>query len=223
MGGKLEDGEDGKVTYVRGLRKCILLKEGTRMEEVQRMGNEEHGYFMWMRVMGRRGEQRSQVHHTKGERGAVIMAWFAREAGEMGMMWCKRVPRDQLSDDDEISVTSEDVGDEETQAEGGEEGSKGRGEAWEEYEQAQDIVKSKNGVGERIEQKLADTYKKVGCITAVECYNLMLREYNVELTNNCKLVVKLGQQICTCRPTYECMATCIQFMRVRPNNSYTTS
>jgi len=32
-----------------------------------------------------------------------------------------------LSDDDEISVTSEDVGDEETQAEGGEEGRKRRG------------------------------------------------------------------------------------------------
>ncbi|KAJ8420422.1 hypothetical protein Cgig2_012535 [Carnegiea gigantea] len=38
----------------------------------------------------------------------------------------------------------------------------------------QDIVKWKNGVGERIEQKLADTYQKIGCIAVVECYSVML-------------------------------------------------
>ena len=62
----------------------------------------------------------------------------------------------------------------------------------------QDIVKRKNGVGERIEQKLANTYQKMDCITVVECYNVMLSEYSVELTNSHKLVVKLGQQTCTC-------------------------
>jgi len=54
-------------------------------------------------------------------------------------------------------------------------------------------------VGERIEQRLSDTYKKMGCFGAVECYNSMLREYSMELTNNCKLVVKLGQQSCAYR------------------------
>ncbi|KAJ8427438.1 hypothetical protein Cgig2_005282 [Carnegiea gigantea] len=39
----------------------------------------------------------------------------------------------------------------------------------------------------------------MGCIAAVECYSLMLGEYNVELTNSRKLVVKLGQQSYTCR------------------------
>ena len=54
-----------------------------------------------------------------------------------------------------------------------------------------EMLKWKNGVGERIEQKLADTYKKMGCIAAVECYNFMLGEYSVELTNSRRLVVKL--------------------------------
>ncbi|KAJ8429410.1 LOW QUALITY PROTEIN: hypothetical protein Cgig2_025597 [Carnegiea gigantea] len=50
----------------------------------------------------------------------------------------------------------------------------------------QDILKWKNG---RIEQKLADTYKKMGYIAAMECYSLMLGEYSVELTNGRKLVL----------------------------------
>ena len=54
-----------------------------------------------------------------------------------------------------------------------------------------EMLKWKNGLGERIEQKLADTYKKMGCIAAVECYNFMLGEYSVELTNSRRLVVKL--------------------------------
>ena len=56
-----------------------------------------------------------------------------------------------------------------------------------------EILKWKNGVRERIEQKLADIYKKMGCIATVEHYSLMLGKYNVELTNNRRLVVKLGQ------------------------------
>jgi len=63
----------------------------------------------------------------------------------------------------------------------------------------QEMMKWKNRVGERIEQKLADTYQKMGYIATMECYSLMLGEYSVELTNNRKLVVKLGQQSCTCR------------------------
>ena len=60
-------------------------------------------------------------------------------------------------------------------------------------------MKWKNRVRERIEQKLADTYQNMGCIATVECYSLILGEYSVELTNSRKLVVKLGQQSCTCR------------------------
>ncbi|KAJ8436960.1 hypothetical protein Cgig2_018907 [Carnegiea gigantea] len=50
----------------------------------------------------------------------------------------------------------------------------------------QETMKWKNWVGERIEQKLADTYQKMGCIIAMEYYNLMLGEYSVELTNSHK-------------------------------------
>jgi len=46
-------------------------------------------------------------------------------------------------------------------------------------------------VAERIEQKLADTYKKMCCVAVIQCYGLMLGKYSVELTNNRKLVVKL--------------------------------
>ena len=38
--GELEDGGDGKVTYVGGLRKCIMLKEGTGIKEVRKMVTE---------------------------------------------------------------------------------------------------------------------------------------------------------------------------------------
>ena len=37
MGGKLEDGEDGKVTYEGGSTKCVVLEKGMGVEEVQRM------------------------------------------------------------------------------------------------------------------------------------------------------------------------------------------
>lgn len=48
------------------------------------------GIFMWVEVIGRRGERRRQVHHAKEEHETVIMAWFTRESGEMGMLGCKR-------------------------------------------------------------------------------------------------------------------------------------
>ena len=37
MGGELEESGDGKVTYVEGLTKCIMLKEGMAVEEVLRL------------------------------------------------------------------------------------------------------------------------------------------------------------------------------------------
>lgn len=63
----------------------------------------------------------------------------------------------------------------------------------------QELLQWKNGVGGRIEQKLADTYRQLGCVAAVECYSFTLGEYSVELSNSRKLVVKLGPQTCTCR------------------------
>jgi len=63
----------------------------------------------------------------------------------------------------------------------------------------EDIEKWANGVGERIEQTIADAYKQMGCVAAVECYNMQLGEYSVVLTNSRKLVVKLGSQMCTCQ------------------------
>jgi len=65
-------------------------------------------------------------------------------------------------------------------------------------EHNEDIDKWVNGVGERIEQKVADTYKQMGCVAVVECYSMLLGEYSVVLTNSWKLVVKLGCQMCTC-------------------------
>ncbi|KAJ8445026.1 hypothetical protein Cgig2_022546 [Carnegiea gigantea] len=52
MGAELEDGGYGRVTYVRGSRKCIVLKEGTWMEEVRRMvtqitGNDLSEQKLW--------------------------------------------------------------------------------------------------------------------------------------------------------------------------------
>jgi len=65
----------------------------------------------------------------------------------------------------------------------------------------QDIEKRKNGVDERIEQKLTDTYNKMDCVATVDGYNILLGEYSIQLTksNNCKLVMKLGQNTYTCR------------------------
>jgi len=53
-------------------------------------------------------------------------------------------------------------------------------------------------VGEPIEQKIADTYKMMGCVAAVECYSMMLGENSVVLINSRKLVVKLSSHTCTC-------------------------
>ncbi|KAJ8443355.1 hypothetical protein Cgig2_015836 [Carnegiea gigantea] len=94
----------------------------------------------------------------------------------------------EMSDNDEISVASEDVAEDEAATEGGDESSKGKGVmkgptlmraghleklGKKMDKDKQDMMKWKNGVGERIEQKLADTYSKMGCIAAVECYSLI--------------------------------------------------
>ncbi|KAJ8435321.1 hypothetical protein Cgig2_022922 [Carnegiea gigantea] len=136
-----------------------------------------------------------------------------------------------MSDDNEISIASEDVGDREATEEDdvGDEGAAekqcGDGTKRKGCDDGNDVnvnvwpcsrmqaqssrhgptqdgdaeVEEWGGVGERIKQKLADTYKKMGCIAAVECHSLMLGEYNVQLTNSRRLVMKLSQQTYTCR------------------------
>ncbi|KAJ8426900.1 hypothetical protein Cgig2_024391 [Carnegiea gigantea] len=124
---------------------------------------------------------------------------------------CGRNGRDRddiIQEGHKGAVVSKDVSDNEAAAEGGEEGNKGKGlmkratlmracgygrnlgKKMDKYKQ--DMLKWNNGVGEIIKQKLADTYQKMGCITVVEYYNLMLGEYSVELTNSRNLVMKLG-------------------------------
>ncbi|KAJ8425935.1 hypothetical protein Cgig2_018733 [Carnegiea gigantea] len=97
--------------------------------------------------------------------------------------------------------TTEKGGDEGSSREGSAAGNEGNDNVWprlglqtrtwEEDGQVQaGVMKWKNGVGERIKQRLADIYKKMSCITAVECYSLILGKYSMELTNSRKLVVK---------------------------------
>ncbi|KAJ8437177.1 LOW QUALITY PROTEIN: hypothetical protein Cgig2_003806 [Carnegiea gigantea] len=278
---KLEDGGDRKVTYAGVSRKCMVVKEGMGMEEVQRIvteitgndltdhklwyirlgdgnegeadvrmflkGNDEHGYFYVGEsdgpkrrtqkacascegrtrscdhsvVCGRSERNRDDVVQESRKGAGLKRAVGSESSGCIGddRQTRLRLGREiiELSDDDEISVVSEDVGDEEIAVEEGEEGSKGRGlmkgvtlmttcDHDQVYKRKattakkfgkkvdkhkQDIMKWRNGVGERIEQKLADTYKKIGCIASVECYSLMSGEYSVELTNSHKLVANL--------------------------------
>ena len=42
-GGQMEEGGDGKVTYMGGSKKCVVLKEGARIEEVRRVVTELSG------------------------------------------------------------------------------------------------------------------------------------------------------------------------------------
>jgi len=58
-----------------------------------------------------------------------------------------------------------------------------------------DTQKWKNGVRESIEQKFV--CNKMGRVAVIEYYSILLGEYNVELTNNLNLVVKLRQDTCT--------------------------
>ena len=62
--------------------------------------NEEHEYFMSVKVMSQRGEHRRQVYHAKEGHRPVIMSWFAQEVGGMRMLWCKRVIREMADDQD---------------------------------------------------------------------------------------------------------------------------
>ncbi|KAJ8430689.1 hypothetical protein Cgig2_018415 [Carnegiea gigantea] len=217
----LAESRDGKVTYEGGSRKCMVVKEGIRVEELMKMvremtgndmleeklwyslkydremlvavegdsdmkvilkGNDEHGYMYVARNSG----LVTQAH----QRGAVCEG-RVRDCCEG-----KQIPRSGRMCDDGVEVGAEGGNNQagvkyncrSLRGEGGDE------EATKEDDVEKlgkkmdkhkiETLKWKNGVGERIEQKLADTYKKMDCITAVECYSLILGEYSVELTNS---------------------------------------
>ncbi|KAJ8446954.1 hypothetical protein Cgig2_006582 [Carnegiea gigantea] len=67
----------------------------------------------------------------------------------------------EMSDDDEILVTSKDIGEDEAAVQGGDESSQEKlGKKMDKHKQ--ETMKWKNRVGKRIEQKLVDTYQKTG-------------------------------------------------------------
>jgi len=57
----------------------------------------------------------------------------------------------------------------------------------------------KNGEGEMIEKKMKKTYEKIGSVVEVQRYNCGIEEYNVWLTNDHCLVVKLRDRACSCK------------------------
>ncbi|KAJ8427774.1 LOW QUALITY PROTEIN: hypothetical protein Cgig2_002924 [Carnegiea gigantea] len=256
-----------------GLRKCIVIKKRTRVEEVQKMvtiGNHFFEQKLWyclkydrkiliaiegMRMLKRRAQKAGAS--CKGRTLTYNHGVVCTRSGRDGYAGLQEVLREmvllterggcvgdhtlrlgeeitELSDDDEISTALDDVSDEKTLTEGVKKAAKEAGVKMDKHKQ--DILKWKNGLAERIEQKLADTYKKMGCITQFD-----LGEYSVKLSRSGKLVVKLGQQTYTSRQwkmqglpcchalsvirkeTYGRMTMYVQFIRARPNNSYTTS
>ncbi|KAJ8422072.1 hypothetical protein Cgig2_000322 [Carnegiea gigantea] len=176
---------------------CYSLKYDQQMSmAVEGGGNEEHGYsyVSWNDGLRRRAQRTSATSegrmHTCGH-GVVYtitkrnddaaMALVTERGGCVSGHLQSRLRLggeiNKLSNDDEISMVSNDVGDEETIAKECDEGSKGGG--YDEENNKNDSLK--NALGERIEQKLSKTSKKIGCIATIEYYSLMLREYNVEL------------------------------------------
>ncbi|KAJ8448843.1 LOW QUALITY PROTEIN: hypothetical protein Cgig2_011464 [Carnegiea gigantea] len=154
-------------------RRMVMVVEGDADVRIFLKGNDEH------RVMGRRGARRRQVHHAKGEREAVSEPeqWAASKFGNerWGRMnnnvieslnnWMKRI-RPMLVSwlmNGHLEKLRKKID-----------------------KHKQDILKCKNGVGEIIEQKLAGTYKTMGCIVVMECYSLMLSEYSTRHGNNGK-------------------------------------
>ncbi|KAJ8422109.1 hypothetical protein Cgig2_011152 [Carnegiea gigantea] len=204
-GGPVWRAQESAVVYEGRVRDChdgkLLARTGRKCDDGVEVGREGSN--------NQAGVKRS--YRSLGAEGGELPASRLRLGGDTI----------ELSDDDKISSVSEDASDEETTKEDNagdeqsaerccDDGNKRKGSADRNYvnnnklgkkmdKHKHQILKWKNGAGERIEQKLTDTYKKISCIAAVQCYSLMLGEYNVELTNNRKLVVKLGKQTCACR------------------------
>ncbi|KAJ8430862.1 LOW QUALITY PROTEIN: hypothetical protein Cgig2_007102 [Carnegiea gigantea] len=194
MGGEFEDSGDGKVTYAGGFEKVHGGERGYEdgggakngesdgpKRRAQKAGAPHEGKTQSCDHDVRRSRRDSDDVVQKGRKRAGLKRAVSSESGG----YIDDHPQTRLRlggevielfDDDEISVVSEDVGDEKT-----------LGKKMDKHKQ--DILMWNNRVGKRIEQKLADTYKKMGCITAVECYSLMLGQYSVELSNSYKLAV----------------------------------
>ncbi|KAJ8428094.1 LOW QUALITY PROTEIN: hypothetical protein Cgig2_013306 [Carnegiea gigantea] len=194
MGGEceLDDGGGGKVMYVKGWMKCMLLKKDMGLEEVRRKvseitgidltvqklwyslkydrgmvmdlegdgdvrmfikGNDEHGYLYMGESNGlkrhtvkamrtceegvvhvRSGRDRDDIVQQVGYGAGVKMA-DVRGSGECSddhPQTRVRVGEEviEMSDDDEISVVSEDMGEDEAAVQGGEESSQVKANLW---------------------------------------------------------------------------------------------
>ncbi|KAJ8425801.1 hypothetical protein Cgig2_023734 [Carnegiea gigantea] len=170
-GGMLAESGDGKVTYEGGSRKCMEVKEGMGVEELMKMVGEMTGSDMNNGPV-RRAQKRGAICEGRaqdcGESKQIGKSGRKRDDGvEVGGNTIK------MLDDDEISVALEDAGDEEATKEddAGDEqaaekrcvdGNKMKGGHLEKLRKKMDkhkteTLKWKNGVGERIEQKLEDT------------------------------------------------------------------
>ncbi|KAJ8430474.1 hypothetical protein Cgig2_003056 [Carnegiea gigantea] len=175
----------------------LMVVEGDVDVRMFFKGNDKHGYL----YMGGNHGSKRRAQKVGARQGGKMGCCCARGSGLVtkrggcvGDHLQSRLRLGggiiELSNDDEVSVASNDMGDDETSAEGVETGSKESGEAWEEDGQAQPgHSEVEEWGGERIEKKLTNTYEKVGCTVAVECYSLMLGEYSEELTNSCKLML----------------------------------
>ncbi|KAJ8429409.1 hypothetical protein Cgig2_025596 [Carnegiea gigantea] len=142
IGGELDNGGPGKITYAGGSMKCIMLKEGLEIEEVRRVVTEITGNNLTVQKFTTRvvmeGERDADVrmflkendehgYLYEGDSDRSKRAVVSEMGGCIGDHPQTRLRLDgkiiELSDDDEISIAFEDVSDDEAAAEGGEEGS----------------------------------------------------------------------------------------------------
>ncbi|KAJ8428044.1 hypothetical protein Cgig2_007621 [Carnegiea gigantea] len=180
--GELDDGGGGKVTYVGGWTKSIMLKEDMGLEDVQRKAHREKATQTCddVVVRGRSGRGGDDMAE-EGRKGAGV-----KRAAVSGSGGCiddhpqtrLRVGGEiiEMSDDDEISVAGH---------------LEKLGKKMDKHKQ--DMMKWKNGMEERIEQKLADMYQKMGCITDVECYSLIKLVHPMETHNMGIVDAKTGR------------------------------
>ncbi|KAJ8430488.1 hypothetical protein Cgig2_004681 [Carnegiea gigantea] len=143
--------------------------DGTKRRTQKVMWSYDHGI-----VYGRSGRDRDDMVQEGRKRAGRLL----RVSGEII----------KLSDNDEISIASEDVGDNEVVAEGGEEGSKGKGLGKKMDKHKQDILKWKNGWGRELSRSwltLTNGWVVLQLWSAI----------SVELTNMRKLVTVTRQII----------------------------
>ncbi|KAJ8444749.1 hypothetical protein Cgig2_033757 [Carnegiea gigantea] len=133
-GGELEENGDGKLTYVGGSTKCILLKEGMAMEEVLRLatgirGSDLRDGKLWYSLK----YDRQMLMAIEGDMDVRMIlkgndehgGWVPQRGGCVANHPQSRLTIEEiieLSDDDEISVGLDGVGDEERNTKGSDEG-----------------------------------------------------------------------------------------------------